>query len=70
MVVILVAAVAYVYFVDLPLGAKFVILAWPVSSVAINERQLHKQRAAAAEQAARATRSLPDQVLHAYRERT
>ncbi|MHA7304629.1 hypothetical protein ACX80E_05185 [Arthrobacter sp. TMN-49] len=67
-VAILVAAVASVFFLDVPVWAKFVILAWPAASVAVNEYRFHKQPTATAEQSAHASDQLPDTLLHAYRE--
>lgn len=66
---ILVAAAACVFFMDLPWWEKVVILAWPAAVVAVNEYREHKRRTAAAEQAGHVSNSVPDQLLHAYRER-
>ncbi|WP_104092536.1 hypothetical protein [Arthrobacter sp. GMC3] len=61
-------AVVMSFIADLPMWVKLVVLAWTVAPALINEYQLKKKATAAAERAEHASNSLPDQILHAYRE--
>ena len=61
-------AVAIAFIVDLPMWAKFAVLTWTAVPAPINEYQLRKRSAAAAERANHSSNALPDQMLHAYKE--
>lgn len=61
-------AVAMSFIVDLPMWLKLVVLASTAVPALINEYQLMKRAAAAADRAAHSSDSLPDQMLHAYKE--
>lgn len=64
------AAAVSVFFRDMSAWQNCVILAWPAALVAINEYQLNKKTKTAEEQAAHSTNSVPDQIHHAYQERS
>lgn len=64
------AALVYVFFLDASLWEKLFILALSAAPLVMHEFQLRKRKIAAAEQAAHASSSVPDQIFHAYQERT
>jgi Flp pilus assembly protein TadB len=61
-------AVAIAFIVNQPMWVKLVVLTWTATPVLINEYHLKKRATAAAEQAEHALNSLPDQMLHAYKD--
>lgn len=64
------AALLYVFFLDTTLWEKLFILAVTAAPLVMHEFQLRKRKIVAAEQAAHASNSVPDQIFHAYQEPT
>lgn len=65
-----IVAVAVAVIIDVPLWVKIVIIVWSAIPLAVNEYQLAKNTKAFAEQEMHSTNATPDQVLHAYKERS
>lgn len=67
---IFVIAVAVVFFLDVPLWGKVLILAWTVAPLGINEYQMNQKAKQIQSQNEHASNSLQDNVHHDYREKT
>lgn len=62
------AAVVVVFFLDVPVWARILVLAWTAVPLPRNETQLRKKHRDQIEMAAHSTSSVPDRQFQAYRE--
>lgn len=66
---IFIIAVGVVYFLDIPLWARIIILAWTAAPFAINEYQMNQKAQQSLSQKEHSSNSLENNVHHDFREK-